>query len=264
MTMHPQVIGIIPARLKSQRLPEKLLIPIAGKTLIQLTYENALRCKALDQLLVATDSPKILEHVQAFGGQAILTSENCLTGTDRLAEVIRNNPEIQKVPYVINIQGDEPLVQPEVIQKVIEALQSDDTIMVSTPITRIVSEEEALDRSVTKCVRKENGDALYFSRALIPSSKKQIYDPNTTYYRHIGLYGYRTEFLPHYASLPPTPLQLSEDLEQLKVLEYGYRIKTVVVSSLSIGVDELSDIKKVESVLCKQNISSSQEGSAPL
>ncbi|EFB42772.1 MULTISPECIES: 3-deoxy-manno-octulosonate cytidylyltransferase [Parachlamydia] len=257
-----QVIGIIPARLKSERLPGKLLIPIAGKTLIQRTYENALRCKLLDDLIVATDSPSILEHVQSFGGKAYLTSENCRNGTDRLAEVLTLNPTLQKIPFVINIQGDEPFLEPEVIQKVIEGLQSDKQIMVSTPITPIQTEEEALDSSVVKCVRRQDGDALYFSRALIPSSKKQGYQPETRYYRHIGVYGYRTDFLLLYTKLPSTPLQLSEDLEQLKILEHGYRIKTVVVDSISIGVDEPADIKKVEYLLCKQNTSSSPEESA--
>ncbi|MBS4168311.1 3-deoxy-manno-octulosonate cytidylyltransferase [Parachlamydia sp. AcF125] len=256
-----QVVGIIPARLKSQRLPEKLLIPIAGKTVIQRTYENALRCKQLDDLIVATDSQSILEHVHAFGGKAYLTSENCRNGTDRLAEVISQNPSLQQVPYVVNIQGDEPFLEPEVIQKVIEALRADEQVVVSTPVTPIKTEEEALDPAVVKCVRRQDGDALYFSRTLIPSSKKPGYQPETPYYRHIGVYGYKTEFLLLYTKLPATPLQLSEDLEQLKILEYGYRIKTVVVDSMSIGIDEPTDIKKVEFLLCKQNTSSSPEGS---
>lgn len=258
MKTPPQVVGIIPARLQSQRLPGKPLISIAGKTLIQRTYENALRCKMLDQLIVATDSQKIMDHVLDFGGKAVLTSEECRTGSDRLAEVVRNDPSLQQVPYIINIQGDEPFLEPAVIEQIIEALKSDEGVVVSTPIIRITSEEEALDPSVVKCVRRINGDALYFSRALIPSSKKPGYHPTTTYYQHVGLYGYRTDFLLLYTTLLPTSLQISEDLEQLKILENGYRIKTVIVDSVSIGVDEPADIKKVEYLLCKQNTSSSQ------
>jgi len=262
MKKSSQVVGIIPARLQSQRLPEKLLIPIAGKTLIQRTYENALRCKMLDQLIVATDSQKIMDHVHDFGGKALLTSVDCKTGSDRLAEVVRNDPSLQEVPFIINIQGDEPFLQPEVIEQIIEALRSDNDVAVATPIIRLTCEEEALDPSVVKCIRRENGDALYFSRALIPSSKKPGFNPTTTYYKHVGLYGYRTDFLLLYTTLLSTPLQISEDLEQLKILENGYRIKTVIVDSVSIGVDEPADIKKVEHLLCKQNTSSSQGESA--
>ncbi|CCB91546.1 3-deoxy-manno-octulosonate cytidylyltransferase [Waddlia chondrophila 2032/99] len=239
-----RIIGMIPARYGSSRFPGKPLVEISGKSLIQRTYENAQRCKLLQEIYVATDDDRIFSHVEEFGGKAIMTSSNCPTGTERLAEAIHLN--FKNVDMIINIQGDEPLLEPYVIQKVGEILINDQSAVMSTAAVKINTEEEALSRSVNKCVIDAHGNALYFSRSLIPGGHSGKWEPDTTYYKHLGIYGYRKDFLFHYAELETTPLQLAEDLEQLKVLEHGFKIKVAVVDSHSIGVDTPEDLIKVE------------------
>ena len=251
-----KVIGIIPARFGSVRFPGKPLVEILGKTLIQHTYENALRCKILDKVIVATDDERIFKHMNDLGGNVVMTSLNCPTGTDRLAEVVRDHPELHSVEVIVNVQGDEPTLDSHVIEEIAQVLLKDPQADVSTAVVLIKHAEEALNPSIVKCVIDQNGYALYFSRGLIPAGKSLQYNPGTPYYRHLGLYGYRRDFLLHYASLTPTPLQLAEDLEQLRVLEHGYKIKTTIVQSECMDVNTPEDIKKVERLLCKQNTSS--------
>ena len=238
----PNFVGIIPTRYGSTRFPGKALAEISGKSLIQRTYENTKRCQPLDDVIVATDDQRIYDHVVQFGGKATMTSPECPTGSERVAEVAKN---LQDIEIIVNIQGDEPCLEPGVIESVIEVLMQDGDAIMSTAITQLRPEETA-DRSVVKCVIDTQGYALYFSRAQVPG------------YKHLGIYGFRRDFLIQYAELDPTPLQMTENLEQLKVLEHGYRIKTVIVESQSIGVDTLDDIKKVEQLLCNQNSSLSQ------
>jgi 3-deoxy-manno-octulosonate cytidylyltransferase (CMP-KDO synthetase) len=249
-----KVLGIIPARFASTRLPGKLLIPIHGKTLLQRTFENALQAKILDGLLVATDDQRISTHVKHFGGNVVMTSLNCLTGTDRLAEVLQKCPEWLNVEAVVGIQGDEPCLDPQAIEKVVKLLLQDPQAHMATLVTPLKSEEEARNPSIVKCTFDRQYNALYFSRSLIPSNKKHDFNPQGPYYRHIGLYVFRPAFLLHYQTLSPTPLQLEEDLEQLKALEHGYRIKVAVTNQNSIGVDTPEDLIKFEQWLCKQNI----------
>jgi 3-deoxy-manno-octulosonate cytidylyltransferase (CMP-KDO synthetase) len=256
----PNIIGIIPARYGSTRFPGKPLALISGKTLIQRTFESAKRFHGFQQIIVATDDQRIADHVRGFGGKAIMTSPSCPTGTDRLAEVVRNHPEFAKADFVFNVQGDEPCVNPELISQICKAIVDDPSVPMATAAIPLLSKEEALRPSVVKCVLDLNQNALYFSRALIPVSLTGHFDPKITYYRHVGTYCYTTDFLLRYAELPSTPLQEIEQLEQLKVLEHGYRIKVAIVSetTLSPAVDLPEDIKKVEQVLCNQNTSSSQ------
>jgi 3-deoxy-manno-octulosonate cytidylyltransferase (CMP-KDO synthetase) len=253
--MTKQILGIIPARYASTRLPGKLLIPILGQSVLQRTFENAKKITSLNQLIVATDDVRIFEHVQAWGGEVVMTSTNCLTGTDRLAEVLTTHPEWLKADAIVNIQGDEPCVDAQAVNQAIDLLLNDPTAQMATLVTPLTNPEEALSASVVKCVMDQHSNALYFSRALVPSNKKQTFQTQTTYYRHIGLYVYRPAFLMTYQSLPATPLQLEEDLEQLKVLEHGYRIKVAITSTLSIGVDVPEDIQKLEEWICQQNTS---------
>lgn len=255
MTKQPTVLGVIPARYGSTRFPGKPLAKILGKTLIQRTYENALCCNALDELVVATDDPRILDHVQAFGGNAVMTSVECSTGSDRLAEVIKNNSRYENTQIVVNIQGDEPTFNPSTIKKVVEALQNDTKAVVSTPVAPMCP-EIAFNPNSPKCVIDLNGYALYFSRSLIPGNLTGNYEKKINYYKHVGLYAYKKDFLLTYTTLPATPLQLAEDLEQLKIIEHGYRIKVVVVDCVSTDVNVPEDIKKIEIELCKQNTSS--------
>ncbi len=245
--MAHHIIGMIPARFGSSRFPGKPLSLISGKSLIQRTYENSLKCRLLDQVIVATDDARIFNHVKEFGGRAVMTSACCKTGTERIAEAIHKN--FSKVEIVVNIQGDEPIIETQVIESVIKTLEDDPVAVMSTAVVPIRSKDEALDRSVNKCVMDVDGNALYFSRSLIPSGHAGSWDPNINYYKHLGIYGYRRDFLFHYSELSPTPLQLAEDLEQLKVLEHGFRIKVSVVESRSIGVDTPDDIKKIERMI---------------
>ena len=254
MEMAAKTLGIIPARFASTRLPGKLLIPIQGKTLLQRTFENACQATVLDKIVIATDDIRIFEHAKHFGAHPIMTSLHCPTGTDRLAEVLHQHPEWQSVEAVVNIQGDEPYVDPQAIEEAVRLLQNDPQAKMATIITPLRNEEEALSSSIVKCVKDQHNNALYFSRSLIPSNKKLNFNPHGTYYRHIGLYVYRPSFLLHYQTLPPTPLQQEEDLEQLKVLEHGYRIKVAITEKASSGVDTPEDLNKIEQWICKQNI----------
>lgn len=241
-----KVIGMIPARFGSTRFPGKPLAMIGDKTLIRRTYENAMKCRMLDAVFVATDDQRIYDHVVAFGGKVVMTSSDCPTGTERLADALKKHKEFSSVDIVINIQGDEPLLEPEVIEAVIKKLESDEEAAMSTAVVKIRSQEEATNYSTPKCIMDLHGNALYFSRTLIPNGHQGKWQPDITYYKHIGIYGYRRDFLLHYAELEATPLQKVEDLEQLKVLEHGFRIGVAIVESASIGVDRPEDIKKIE------------------
>lgn len=240
-----KVIGVIPARYGSTRFPRKMLADVNGKPLIQQTYENALRCDKLDTLLVATDHPDIYDAVTKFGGKVVMTSNSCLTGTDRIAEAVRNDSSFEDCDIIINIQGDEPRLDPTTIRKVAEILEEDSLAQVSTACVRIVDPEEAFNTSTVKCVMDFHGHALYFSRALIPHGINGVFDPKTVYYKHLGIYGYRKQFLQHYADLEPTPLQLAENLEQLKILENGICIHIVEVPHDTVGIDTPEDLKKL-------------------
>ena len=255
-----KVIGIIPARFASTRFPGKLLVEILGKTLIQRTYENALKCRELERLIIATDHPLIYEHVLNFGGEAVMTPENCATGSDRLAYAVAQESSFQKAEIIVNIQGDEPCLDSQAIQSIINVLKQDPQAVMSTAIMEM-TREEARNPHDVKCVIDLDGNALYFSRSMIPGFTK--FQDNTVYYKHIGIYAYRPHFLLQYSRLSPTPLQLAEDLEQLKVLEHGYKIKTALVNCVNVGVNTPEDIKKVERELCKQNSFSSPAECVP-
>jgi 3-deoxy-manno-octulosonate cytidylyltransferase (CMP-KDO synthetase) len=251
--MKKKILGVIPARFQSSRFPGKPLARILGKTLLQRTYESALQCTMLDKLVVATDDKRIYDHVHQFHGEAVMTSADCLTGSDRIAEAVRLHPRFDDYECIIGIQGDEPCIEPEVIAGVIEALNEKDSPLMSSAVMPLESAEEALNPSVVKCVFDSNRNALYFSRALIPAGKTADFKSDVSYYKHIGIYGYRRDFLLKYATMEATALQMAEDLEQLKVLENGIAIRLAIVKSSSIGVDTPEDIKKVETLLCKQN-----------
>ena len=245
--------AIIPARYGSVRFPGKPLIKINGKTLIQRTYENTKRCISLSDVIVATDDQRIFDHVKDFDGHVVMTPATCPTGTDRLAYVLENEIRLQKAEVIVNVQGDEPCLDPSVITQLIEVLQSDPTAVMSTAVVKL-QENEALNSSEVKCVLALDSSVLYFSRTLIPGGLELKFRKEIPYYKHLGIYAYRPDFLLKYAKLPITPLQMAEDLEQLKVLEHGYKIKAAIVKSASAGVNTPEDIKKVEQDLCKQNI----------
>lgn len=239
-----RIVGIIPARWNSSRFPGKPLAQLLGKSLIQTTYENALRSTRLDRLVVATDDQRIYDHVAGFRGEVYLTSSSCRTGTERVYETTERffpNAEI-----VVNIQGDEPCLAPSVIDALITKLQEEESCCMTTPLSPLSSFEEACNPHIVKCIFDQKGRALYFSRSPIPFAQKT----RPSYYRHLGVYGFRRPFLTQYMHLPPSLLQDAEDLEQLKVLEAGYPIHVVVVEEQGIGVDRPEDLQKVEAILC--------------
>ncbi|MBN4067345.1 3-deoxy-manno-octulosonate cytidylyltransferase [Simkania negevensis] len=250
---------VIPARYASTRFPGKPLHKILGKTLIQWTYESASRCSFLNAIVVATDDKRIYDHVIDFGGQAVMTSVDCINGTERIAEAVATSPILANQQYILNIQGDEPCTAPHTLKNIADVLIADDDAVVSTGVVPLSSMEEALDPSVVKCVFNSHGRALYFSRNPIPFNATE--NAPSSLYRHLGIYCYRRDFLLHYPSLPETPLQQAENLEQLKILEHGYPLSIAVVpGEIGIGVNTFEDAKKVENILCLQNTSSSPVG----
>ncbi|RHY21183.1 hypothetical protein DYB26_002936 [Aphanomyces astaci] len=245
-----QVVGIIPARLKSTRFPAKPLALLCGRPMIQHTYEAACRATSLDQVYVATDSDAIVAAVNQ-PSSTLLTSEACENGTDRVLDALRQLGDAVASSYeiVVNIQGDEPLVDPSHIDLCVAALQNDPSCVMSTLMAPILDESEARSPHIVKCVTDRHSNALYFSRSMIPSSKDNTFVPNRIM-KHIGLYAFRRSFLvdvfPHLE-----PFNLSEDLEQLRVLEGGYKIKMVTVPFAYPGVDLPSDIAKLEKFMTR-------------
>lgn len=257
-----KIFGVIPARFSSVRLPGKLLLPISGKTLLQWTWERAKQCSLFEDVLIATDDERIFKEAKSFEAKVFMTPQNIPSGTDRIVHLLRQVPSLQEASAIVIVQGDEPLLEREVMEKVSKLLIDDQEVLCGTAVTPLKEEKEALSPHVVKCVMDKNQWALYFSRAMIPYGKSGLFKEDQLYYRHLGIYAYRPTFLLHLASLPQTALQLAEDLEQLKVLENGYRIKVAIVESHGVGVDTREDLQQVERILCKQNISSSQAESA--
>jgi 3-deoxy-manno-octulosonate cytidylyltransferase (CMP-KDO synthetase) len=229
-----KVLGVIPARWSSSRLPGKPLADLCGKPMIQWVWERAGRSRSLSKLLVATDDPRIFDAVKGFGGDAVLTPE-APSGTDRASWVAQKHD----ADIVVNIQGDEPLIRPEEIDRV-ASLVAEGPAPVGTLIRRITSESDWNDPNVVKAVVDERGFALYFSRSPIPFSRDG--EPSIRY-KHIGLYGYTKSFLLDYVTWKPTPLERTEKLEQLRILEKGYRIRTAETEWEPVRVDTPADLE---------------------
>lgn len=251
MSQTVKVIGIIPARYQSTRLEAKLLADISGKPMIQRTYEGAAKARLLSDLIVAADDQRIIDAVRSFGGKAVMTSSSHRSGTERCAEVAAG----LDCDIIVNIQGDEPLIQPQVVDEAAKLLIEDALPEMSTLASKTDSAEELFDRAVVKVVFDARGYALYFSRALIPHSKAGTLKEGITYYRHIGIYAYRRDFLLRYVKLPSSKLEVAEDLEQLRALDNGYRIKVGVVEHLSLNVDTPEHLEKVRKILCQSSFS---------
>jgi 3-deoxy-manno-octulosonate cytidylyltransferase (CMP-KDO synthetase) len=233
----PAVVAIIPARYHSTRLPGKALADIGGRPMIEHVYRRAAEAQGVDAVVVATDDQRIASAVEAFGGVVRLTQATHRTGTDRIAEVAAN----LSCDIVVNVQGDEPLIDPAMISAVVEPLRSDPSIVMTTARRKLTDPDDFRNQHVVKVVTDPQGDALYFSRAPIPCGA----DPTgTPAFIHVGLYGFRRDFLLRFAALPQTPLEVVESLEQLRALEHGYRIRTVVTEHHSIGVDTPQDLER--------------------
>ncbi len=243
------IIAVIPARYSSTRFPGKALADIKGKPMIQWVHERTALSTLVDRVIVATDDERILSAVKSFGGEAMMTSPHHATGTDRIAEVAKS----LDCDIVVNVQGDEPLIQPEMIDEALLPLVQDASIPMGTLCRKIEDREEAFDPNVVKVVFDKNSFALYFSRAPIPwdrdawSGKSSWGEMKLSgpLYKHIGLYVYRRKFLLDYASLPRTALEDAEKLEQLRALENGYRIKLAITQYESFGVDIPDDLSKI-------------------
>ena len=233
------VACIIPARYASTRLPGKPLLDIAGKPMIQRVVERVQQARRPSRVIVATDDRRIAEAVRSFGGEARMTSAAHPTGTDRLAEVAATLPDME---LILNIQGDEPLIPPLAIDELIGAFDDCPDLQMATLMTPL-TEDEYDNPAAVKVVTSLDGHALYFSRSLIPYPRNRV--PERRCFKHIGVYAYRRDFLLRFAVLPPSPLEVTESLEQLRALENGYRIRVIETPFRSIGVDTPADLAEV-------------------
>ncbi len=237
----PTTTVVIPARYGSTRLPGKPLLDIGGRPMIEHVHRSATEVPGLQRVLVATDDIRIADAVSAFGGEAWLTRRDHPTGSDRLAEVARRLTS----DIIVNVQGDEPLMPPSLIQRVAAALSGDPTLGIATVRCPITDAGMWADPHVVKVVVDTKGDALYFSRAPVPHSREAMPGRREFGDRHIGLYAYRRTCLLELAEIPPTPLERIEQLEQLRALESGYRIGTIATDEAPIGVDTPADLERV-------------------
>jgi 3-deoxy-manno-octulosonate cytidylyltransferase (CMP-KDO synthetase) len=239
-------ICMIPARFNSSRFPGKLLERARGKTVLQRTFENASRCKELDAIYVATDDERIATHMDQLGAEVIWTSIGCKNGTERIAEALKIRPELQQAEIVMNVQGDLPCTSAESIGSVVRLLKNDGGAVMATAVVLIKNAKEFYSPHVVKCVFDHQSNALYFSRSPIPYSRQGM--PKKAYH-HIGLYAYRTKFLLSLLERTPTELQIEEDLEQLQVMELGFKIKVAVVEDIPLGIDTPQDLRKLKKQL---------------
>ena len=238
------VLGVIPARYASTRLPGKPLIKIGGKPMIQHVYERCKKAKLIDKVIVATDDKRIYYAVVKFGGNAAMTSSKHKSGTDRIGEVVNQRTgELVNLNIVVNIQGDEPFINPANIDKAIKPLLKDKTVNVSTLAFRIKDKKEINDPNVVKVIFDKDGDAIYFSRNPIPYDRDRKGKVN--YYKHIGLYVYRKSYLQQLIKMKPSTLEQAEKLEQLRVLENGGKIRVVVTNVDSQSIDTKEDLGKL-------------------
>ena len=239
-----KILCVIPARYASTRLPGKPLLKLAGKPMVWRVYERASQAALPQKTVVATDSQEIYATMVNLGGQAVMTRTDHPTGTDRLAEVAELFPDFD---IIVNVQGDEPLIEPCVIDQLAEALINDSEAQMATCMNEM-DEEDYGNPAAVKVVTDINGSALYFSRSILPYPRNKTGCP---VYKHIGIYAYRREFLIKYAKMAPTPLEMTESLEQLRALENGYKIKVIKVPFKFYGVDTLEDFLRVEKILCE-------------
>ncbi|MBI3849569.1 MAG: 3-deoxy-manno-octulosonate cytidylyltransferase [Verrucomicrobia bacterium] len=250
--MPHKVVGIIPARYGSTRLPGKALKLILGKPMVQRVHERALLARSLDSVCVATDDERIARAVEAFGGKAIMTSPKHPSGTDRLAEAVRQ----MDADIVVNLQGDQPFLDPVMIDEAVQPLLDDPALPMATLMHPIARSEDLADPAVVKVVVDLAGHALYFSRSLIPNPR---HAGAHAVYEHVGLYVYRGDFLQKLAHLPPTPLEVTESLEQLRVLEHGFRLRVIETKCrdhafCGFSVDTEQDLARAEAMLHERGL----------
>ncbi len=255
------IIAIIPARLASTRLEGKLLLSLDGKPLILHTLEQAKKARNIERVIVATDNEKILRVVKDSGNEAVLTSVNHQSGSDRIAEVAETLPENS---IIVNVQGDEPLISPDTIDAAVEAILNDKNADIATTCEKIETADDVLNPNIVKVITDENDYAIYFSRSPIPFPRDAVNkfgsieialqnerDLISLYRKHTGLYVYRREYLLEFTKLPQTKLEQTEMLEQLRALENGAKIKVVETKESSVGIDTREDFERVKEILEK-------------
>ncbi len=245
-----KILGIIPARFASSRFPGKPLADIGGKSMIQRVYEQAQKAKSLSKVVVATDDSRIFDHVIGFGGEAYMTAENHPSGTDRCFEALQKAGGSSKFDYIINIQGDEPFIDPETIEQMTKLL--DFKTEIATAVKKISDYDTLFDPNVVKAVLTMRKQCLYFSRQTVPyvrGHEPETWLEHADFYKHIGLYAYRNDVLEQISHLPPSPLENTEKLEQLRWLGYGYKIYATITNYESIGVDTPEDLEKLNKSL---------------
>jgi 3-deoxy-manno-octulosonate cytidylyltransferase (CMP-KDO synthetase) len=240
-----EIVGIIPSRYASTRLPAKPLVDICGTSMIQRVYEQAKQSTLLTKIIVATDDSRIESAVRSFGGNVVMTPIDIQSGSDRIAFAAKNfSAEI-----IVNIQGDEPLIDPKLIDQTIQLLIDDKEAVVGTAVKRTSAHQEIFNSNTVKVVMDKNNYALYFSRSSIPYIRDAKRDEDwfigTTFYKHFGIYVYRADFLQQYTTLKQSVLEVSEKLEQLRILENGFKIKCTVTDYESVPVDTPEDLQKV-------------------
>ena len=236
-----RVLCVIPARIASTRLERKPLALIKDKPLVQCTYEAARQCKAIDQIVVATDSDEVAKLMQEYGAVVAMTDADIKTGSDRVARVARDYPDYD---IVINLQGDEPFINPVSLSVLITAFK-DNSVKMATLAYPLDFENEYIDPNIVKVIRNQNQNAIYFSRAPIPHFRAQ--HTQATVLHHVGVYAFRRDFLQVYTQLSPTPLEQAESLEQLRALEHGYAIKIVATPHRTLEINTASELARAQS-----------------
>ena len=247
-----KILAVIPARFASTRFPGKPLISIAGKPMIERVWERARRASLVSNVIVATDDERIANAVKSFGGQAVRTRADHRSGTERVAEVAIAHPDAE---ILVNVQGDLPLIEPAAIDAAIEAVRGDEDVKLGTLAVAIANPAEIMDPNVVKTVVDFDGNALYFSRAPIPWVRDRQGPVHAKHLKHLGLYVFRREALLEFATFPQGDLERIEQLEQLRWLENGYRIRVAETECRSIEVDTPEDVKRVEQFLASGTFS---------
>ncbi len=241
-----QTAIIIPARYDSTRLKGKPLIKVKDKPIIQWVWEKAVMASLAERVIIATDNRQIYETAEAFGAEVEMTLDTHRSGSDRIAEVIERHPEIS---YIVNLQGDEPLITPESIDEVIKGVKNDGAD-ISTLIRVLTDKKEIENPNCVKCVTNNKGYALYFSRSKIPYERNEGY---AKIYGHLGIYGYKRDALLKITKMPQSILELTESLEQLRALQAGMKIKTSVVDFIPVGIDTEDDLKQFEEIVTQSS-----------
>ena len=241
--MEKQTAIIIPARYGSSRLEGKPLLTANNKPIIQWVWEKASNCPLADRVIVATDDERIFNACKAFGAEVEMTSSSHKSGSDRIAEVAQRHPEIE---YIINLQGDEPLIEESNIELVIKGVKEDENADISTLVRKITDEKDITNPNLVKCVFDINHYAMYFSRSKIPFERG---NNKGEFYGHLGIYGYKREALFKMTKLPQSMCEISESLEQLRALQNGMKIKVAIVNNIPVGIDTMEDFEHFKSMI---------------